>query len=606
MTVAGVTGSRGHAFLIVAVCVAMVLLVRAPGLGAYNALSLVGVIFVIATAPAATTRQLGRLFRLPIPLAAAVVVAAEALSLVTAPAAVAPIVRTAANAMGILGLAATALPFAYAALTVTRDGQRAWGRAFAVAALAAATLHLLGLAGMDGYRVLESRGIAFPAGGPDDVGSRNTLAIILLLTGPVGLFLGAADEARAWRHVRHVAFGIAAVVVGALQARLAMLLFVGLSAGLVIAVRRSDPRTRREALVATVVAAMVMVLAYGVGGRAVMVRSKSAAVALVPDVAVGAALPTGSGRGGAAGKQRAVSKFWVTLFEPYHALSQRLVIDRAASSLWIRGHATAGPDAWLDVELDGTPLRRLVPGRDISSKEKWFQLPLETPLAAGSVHVVSVHPGGRLSSRGKIFVVAAVAISTESATSTFLVNGWPVRGDISPGAGAQVGTALIVAGDVPLIPSGTPTAVAQTKVLDPSLSDRALMWRLAIEHGLQRPWLGWGFNSYGPYFNEMARGRQVFFLYANPHSDYLAVFHDTGLLGLVPMTLIAGLLLFAGARTVWQGGEAGEAAVALAVASVVPTALMQTVFADQRTYALVAVLFGLFLGMRKTGTGEAR
>lgn len=66
------------------------------------------------------------------------------------------------------------------------------------------------------------------------------------------------------------------------------------------------------------------------------------------------------------------------------------------------------------------------------------------------------------------------------------------------------------------------------------LSGRDQMWRATIEHGWQRPLVGWGAGSARPVVAEalLWKGRDEPPTSYPPHNEYLQVFHDGGLIGL--------------------------------------------------------------------------
>ncbi len=66
------------------------------------------------------------------------------------------------------------------------------------------------------------------------------------------------------------------------------------------------------------------------------------------------------------------------------------------------------------------------------------------------------------------------------------------------------------------------------------LSGRDMMWRTTIEHGWQRPLVGWGASSARPVVADalLWKGRAELPTSYPPHNEYLQVFHDGGLIGL--------------------------------------------------------------------------
>jgi O-antigen ligase len=75
-------------------------------------------------------------------------------------------------------------------------------------------------------------------------------------------------------------------------------------------------------------------------------------------------------------------------------------------------------------------------------------------------------------------------------------------------------------------------------------------WPMTIEHALQKPLFGWGLGGARIYLGQF--GRKVEGKWEptdyHPHNEYLQVFHDMGLLGLLLMLLTWGALV----RRCWQ------------------------------------------------------
>jgi O-antigen ligase len=85
-----------------------------------------------------------------------------------------------------------------------------------------------------------------------------------------------------------------------------------------------------------------------------------------------------------------------------------------------------------------------------------------------------------------------------------------------------------------------PPANLEEAVEQLSLSGRDTMWRVTLEHALQSPAFGWGLGSSRPIVAKALpwEGRDQPPREFPPHNEYLQVFHDTGLPGVV--LLLAG------------------------------------------------------------------
>src|SRR5690606_5772672 len=71
---------------------------------------------------------------------------------------------------------------------------------------------------------------------------------------------------------------------------------------------------------------------------------------------------------------------------------------------------------------------------------------------------------------------------------------------------------------------------AQLNVSGVSLSGRGLLWLQTWRHAMQAPLTGHGTGS-----AEVYLGTELQTVTAQPHNDYLRVFHDSGIIGLVTL-----------------------------------------------------------------------
>jgi len=121
-----------------------------------------------------------------------------------------------------------------------------------------------------------------------------------------------------------------------------------------------------------------------------------------------------------------------------------------------------------------------------------------------------------------------------------------------------------------------------------SIGRRVLMWRIAVETGLQAPLFGQGFGAYQREVDaRLQRGETPPFMSryrTEPHSDYLQVFATRGLLGLtvfaalllIPLAYLLGLLVRG------KGSEIFAAHIGLSLILVVAIGGLSITMIDQR------------------------
>jgi O-antigen ligase len=122
-----------------------------------------------------------------------------------------------------------------------------------------------------------------------------------------------------------------------------------------------------------------------------------------------------------------------------------------------------------------------------------------------------------------------------------------------------------------------------------SIGWRVLMWRIAVETGLQAPLFGQGFRAYqGEVDARVQRGEippSMSRFRTEPHSDYLQVFASRGLVGLA---VFVALLLIPFTYLLWllfrgTGGEVFAAQIGLSLVLVVVIGGFSITMIDQRS-----------------------
>jgi O-antigen ligase len=112
---------------------------------------------------------------------------------------------------------------------------------------------------------------------------------------------------------------------------------------------------------------------------------------------------------------------------------------------------------------------------------------------------------------------------------------------------------------------------------------RNKMWPLTFQHALERPLVGWGPGSSRLLMGELLVNKNV--TDYHPHNEYLQVFHDTGLIGLLFLTGSWGVLLWRQFKQWRQAEQSGKVrasrsslAALLGVVALMLTALTDNTF----------------------------
>lgn len=138
------------------------------------------------------------------------------------------------------------------------------------------------------------------------------------------------------------------------------------------------------------------------------------------------------------------------------------------------------------------------------------------------------------------------------------------------------------------------TRTAQATSIETASSERSLFWSVTWRHALTSPWIGHGADSY-LYIHPSQNGNQ-------PHNALLQWFHEYGLLGAIPLTIlvlrgISGLFVRETSPSsqpfrIWTCAALGGAAV---------YALFDGVFYHMVIFMPVAVITGFAIGQQNPG-----
>ncbi len=523
----------------------------------------------------------------------------------------------ASSMRGLVGIAAAGSLALFAFLDCAAESRRSWALAFSAAVLVLCCIRLVSDGGLDLYPWLRTVLDAEPPGQPRDFGSRNTLGGILNASLPVILLVGRAGESRLATLLRYLAAAISVYTLVSLQSRTGTLVFVVGIAVLFLLLLRRD----RRALRPIGFAAASFVLALGMRTRVeprplVVKRAPAPPSESLGSIQVAAA-PGGlpalrpAPRAGASGKRPAgVSAplfsvksselagylFRVPLTSNYHAFRQRFFVSRAEKHFQIHGRATSRCRGRLRILVDGRPHLLMVGRGQFPENFGWKSFPLPAGLEAGKWHTIALIAEGDLSPVDSYYEISALRYASAVVSSEFVVHGQVIRGDISSDPGTQEGIGVILLGDGRTLPAGRwlPPGAGSSR-LDQSLRDRAQLWRIAWDHWMERPLCGWGFYTFGYYFPIMSRDRGFFDDYANAHSLYFDLLHDGGLVSILFIALVIAAAGLALRKRASNGLPTETLALAVTLGGFFVNSLTQMTLVDQRYYALMSILLGLFL-----------
>lgn len=140
-------------------------------------------------------------------------------------------------------------------------------------------------------------------------------------------------------------------------------------------------------------------------------------------------------------------------------------------------------------------------------------------------------------------------------------------------------------------------------------SGRKTLWPFVLKNAMQKPVLGWGPGSAKTLLAQVYRpGAEVF----QPHNEYLGVFHDTGLVGLILMLFAWGWLVLLLWRNWAQAQLAGDTfrarwnlAAFLGLAAVLLTAVADNTLHYPEVFgpAFILVAFAHYANQRSSARG---
>ncbi|MFI5197318.1 MAG: O-antigen ligase family protein [Thermoanaerobaculia bacterium] len=570
----------------------VVLLLHTPLLALYNVAALAGVALLLAERGAAA--RMRRAIREPLVLLLAGLLGALAVSTVLARGAI-PEAVWMSSMRGLAGIAATGSLALFAFLDEGEEARRGWGLAIAVSALVICGIRLVAETGLDLYPALRAVLHAEPPGQLVDFGSRNAFGEILNAALPVILLVGRANESRAAGFVRYVAAALSIVTMAFLSSRTGMVvmtLSLSLLSLLVFLLLKNRGALLRPVLFATLASVLVFALSGRLSSRPVYVENMFAP----PASSVGILQDPAGAPASVGASQLKGLLFRIPLTNNYHSFVQSFLVS-TPEPYQIDARATPTCRGRLRILVDGVP-HLIIRGREsFPVNFKWTSLSLPA-LEVGKWHTLAFVAEGDLTAVDSYYEIAAIRYVSDVVRSEFFVHGRPVEGDLSADPGRQEGIALILPGEEShTLPPGRWLAPqAASLALDQSLRDRVELWKIAWEHARQRPVLGWGFYTFGHYFALLSPGRGFFDDYPNTDSLYFELLHDGGFLALLLLAGVAVAAASAVHRRCAGGPTSETVALAVAVGGSLVNSLTQTTLADQRYYALVAILIGLLLG----------
>lgn len=524
---------------------------------------------------------------------------------------------------GLLGIAAAGSLLLLAFLDEGEEARPSWGLAFSVGIIVLCGIRLISDAGLDLYPTMRTFLHAEPPGQPRDFGSRNVLGGILNASLPVLLLVGRANEAWAAKATRYVAAALSVYTLVSLRSRTGTLVLCLSLALLFFFLLRRGRGALRPVIFAVAVLVVALALQRGQDARPILVKEARAqsgesvgpmGAAVAP--AVPPMAPPASGPAPATGSASLLSVeastltdylFQVPLTDAAHAFSQSFLVSNPEQSFQINARAPAECRGRLRILVDGVTHLTIEGAGPFPKDFEWRKFSLPDGIVAGRWHTIELVAEGDLSPVDSYYEISGLRYTSDAVRSEFLVHGRPVEGDLSADPGRQEGIALILLGDRRVLPPGKwlQPRVASS-ALDQSLRDRVELWKLAWEHARERPLFGWGFYTFGYFFPLLSADRGFFEDYANAHSLYFELLHDGGIVTVVMMAGVVAAGLLALRRRSEGGLSAETAALAVSLGGFLVNSVTQMTLVDQRYYAIVSLILGLFLGIgvRSTSVRE--
>jgi hypothetical protein len=249
-----------------------------------------------------------------------------------------------------------------------------------------------------------------------------------------------------------------------------------------------------------------------------------------------------------------------------------------------RGGGALG--VFLNISVNGTLVAQLRPS-DMSTDYRWEEVPIPDALV-GTAKPLTVDfvASGDLNSARNYFLVGGVYARADGFSSRFWTGSSWATNDLSSDPGIQTGLfTVFLDGYVPPLQY---FAVPSSGVLDPSISDRFVLWHTAVNAFLHHPLLGTGFYTFGLVrLQYQPQDSPLIFSYANAHSNYFELLSDLGFAGplvfllvlLVPLVEVTRRAISARQSIGWL-----SPAIALALVAYLLSSATQTWVADSRVY----------------------
>lgn len=574
----------------------VILLIRTPLVSLYNLAAIAGIILLLVRSFEARAR-LVRFFGSPLVLSLVGLVFVFLVSTLLA-AAELPRSVLVDGIRSIAGLGAAGSLALFVFLDSEADS---WALPLSIAIAAAAGLRLACVFGWDAYPWIREHLDAYPAGQVLDFGSRNTLGSILAAAVPVLLFWG--DEGHGFRAparilLQRAAAGLSVVALVSVQSRTGNAVFLfemGICFLLALWRRKNQIGRPLGALAVFFLAPYVLPAA---GERPVVTTERRA-----PPVESLGSLQRETGVSSGPLRKRPIeaaelaqATFRIPLFAPSQSVRHSFVAKDSETSLWVHGRATPNCRGTLRVLLDGRPWF-IFRGRGLFPPNSgWFRLVFPAPLVAGRRYEITFIAEGDLSPVDSYYELSGLAYASPDVRTEFRRGEDVMEGDLSSDPGIQQGMALVLPGDSRALPVGRwlPLESGQG-VLDTSTRDRLALWSIAIAHWRERPVWGWGFYTFGYFFQRLSRGHNFFDSYANAHNQYVEILHDAGAVGILSLLAILAAAAWSVGRLLRRGTTIGKWALVLPLVGFAATSVTQVTLSDQRYYGLLWLLAGMFL-----------
>lgn len=270
------------------------------------------------------------------------------------------------------------------------------------------------------------------------------------------------------------------------------------------------------------------------------------------------------------------------------SVSQQITVDRAGyNSVWIFGRrASTFTDYPARVEVGGSPTTDDLNSYLPTEQMAWVRLPLMSAPRAGSVLDIQITATGKPDLVNRYIEIGGVYAQTSGLTSSYRSDGRELSVDLSPDAGTQAGTYLVVLGDesLPRAPSGFPLPLVQghwgqpvgqclpgecgASAASPEQAATWTIWRESIRIASQNPLHGLGSGQLAAALNTSGAGLGPGL---SARSQYVQIAAEWGIPGLAGLLLMLGGAVFFAWR---RGDRLATALVVLTVVSMIGESLL--------------------------------